>query len=193
MMNQQTLHSPTVETSPSCTLKRSRTSILRSNEPLFLLEGSYWPRVLVSDSAGKRRSKQRTSLICSSANRSVITKVARRGIKGSQNRANDKRIHKAWIRRLRQSSKKSADQVPTLSMPLLPSLVDLPALLEEQHQQFRWRPAPLGRSCSSLTGKAWPVGTASGEKMSLEEQRQPLESPQFVGPRNAVDAGRDSL
>lgn len=171
-MNQQTLHSPTVA---NVTLKRNRTSILRSNEPIFLVEGSYWPRVLLSDSVDKRLSKRSGSRSSgtSSKRSSPITKVSRRGTKNIRNGMSSRKVHKALLHQMIKSSKLST--LPARSMPLLPSLVDLSALIEEQHNQLRWRPSPVARpSCSSFTGKAWPVPTASRDKTVLqEEERQP--------------------
>jgi hypothetical protein len=118
-MNQQRPHhSPSPTTvATSSTLKRTRTSILRSDGPVFLVEGSYWPRVLLSDSAvdTRRTVKRRRSSGCddginnSTNNRQrspSATKAIKRGVKNTMKAStprhtshnNLRRLHKTLLR-----------------------------------------------------------------------------------------------
>jgi hypothetical protein len=194
MMNQHPIHLDSPTTLSTSTFKRNRTSILRLEEPVFLVEGSYWPRVLLSDSLDARVDNKRRSS-CSDKNRQspLITKGTRVKKIPQQQRKfhhgnSKRRIRQLLLRSLiKQSNNKTNEKpcdvvydvaMPSLMPPLLPALVsNLPTVLlidEQQYQErhhahlpFRWNPSPVRRittSCSSLTGKAWTPATISNSR-----------------------------
>lgn len=199
MMNQQPHHSPTVATS---TLKRSRTSILRSDEhePVFQVEGSYWPRVLLSDSIDPLTIKRRGSG-CDRIRQGPpsVAKASKRGVKNMNTTTQRnsikklRRIHKALVRHMMKTSSiknRSNDTNGLLMPPLLPSLVSLP----QDHCELEWTPSPMSGKkmntlCSSLTGKAWPIAPIPSSRdkvLIVQQQQQQLQEKQQPHGRQAA-------
>jgi len=177
------------------TLKRNRTSILRSNE-LIEIQGSYWPRILILSESAERQNKKTGGKKIEVSKAASAIKVSRRLKK------------KEMIRQLRKLSPFLSSAHSSVQRPISPctfessssssscpnnALLSSISTIDQNTSPCSWKPCTLQQSktkTSSFTGRPFMTQQDDASKFVFGQSYSGLKGPLRRKPLKAVVALR---